>query len=217
MGYRQWPAGAEHGARQPNPPGVQVETRAPARESKIESEVLVPLFLTGISAAVAMLAVGLGCLIFNWPLDSILIAGGVTLLGMWLWRGVLRSEALLWTRERITQHDINGDGQVGKPHDVTLFDTQNWAPPARRAQPAVGGTATKRALSAFVVTCYVMGQTSERAHGIRPWQRGRYKDFRDALLRLGLAQWRDNGNHQLGWELAASQTDALRAIEAHVL
>ena len=208
------------------PEPFMVETRAPQRESKIESEILVPLFAAVISALVVMLVAVIGAVVLDWPLKSVPVAGGATLLLMWAWRGVVRSEALLWTRETITQRDINRDGAVGKPHDVTLLDMRNWSPPPRAPIPEGASlyaeTDTKRALIAFVMSCYTFrtpthAGTSERAHGIRPWQRSRYKDFRDALIRLGIADWQDKDNRRLGWELVVEQDVALGLIAEHVL
>ena len=153
---------------------------------------------------------------FGWPLKSIPVIGGVTLFGMWTWRGVIRSEALLWTRETITQRDINRDGSVGKPHDVTLLNMTDYTPPSRTTQTAEGSD-TKRALLAFVLSCYAFGSTSERAHGIQPWQRKRYLDFRDALMTLGIADWKDKANPRLGWELVAERDIAVALIEERVL
>ena len=198
-------------------PPFMVETSAPQRESKIESEVLVPLFTSGISALVVMVAAGGGAVIFGWPWEAILVSGILVLFCMWAWRGVIRSEALLWTRETITQRDINRDGSVGKPHDVTLLNMADYQPPARTTPTAEGGTETKRALLAFVLSCYAFNSTSERAHGIQPWQRKRYLDFRDALMMLGIADWKNKANPRLGWEMVAERDIAVALIEERVL
>jgi len=195
------------------PAAVQVETRAPLRESRIESEVQVPLLVSLISAGIVVLVVALLAILRGWPWETVPTAGAAALTVMWFWRGVARSEAMLWTRERITQHDINGDGTVGRPHGVTLLNPP--APqPAAEPEPY---TTTKQALIAFTTTCYLTGETSERAHGIRPWQRGRYTDFRDALLRLGLAEWRDPARPRGGWQVVGDLDDALAIIGEHVV
>ena len=68
-----------------------------------------------------------------------------------------------------------------------------------------------------MLSCYAFGSTSERAHGIQPWQRKRYLDFRDALMTLGIADWKDATNPRLGWEMVAERDIAVALIEERVL
>lgn len=196
-----------------------VSTTEPLRASRVESEVVVPFLQTGVTA----LAVT-GALVFvswraDWPWDVPVGGGLIVFVAMWVWR-ILRSDALLWRLERMTGRELDGKPGLGKPHDVTLLNMGDYTPPAPNLPDMMtdGGTPTKRALLSFVMSCYVMGKTSERAHGIKPWQRGRYIDFRDSLIdELRLAQWDDATNHNLGWHMIVDQDTALRMIDDRVL
>ena len=177
-----------------------------------------PLLQTGITA----LAVTFVLVFIAWrkdlPWDVPVWGGAATFCIMWVWR-ILRSDALLWRLERITGRELDGKPGLGKPpHDVTLWNMGDYTPPAPTAPDlTTEGTPTKQAFMSFVMSCYVMGKTSERAHGIMPWQRGRYKDFRDSLFRLKLAEWDDATNHRLGWHMLVNQDTALRTLDTHIL
>ena len=188
------------------------ETRVPVAESRLTTHVFVP-FLTAL-ITMAMVA---GCvMLWQWkPVAGVI--GAVGLLA-YAWR-VLKADGALTRLETITGLELDGKPGIGPAEqDVTLRNMHDYHPPARTVQDiTTDGTPTKHALMSFVMSCYVMGKTSERAHGIRPWQRSRYKDFRSALLRLGLAEWIDDANHNAGWRLVVEQDVALRTIDERVL
>lgn len=196
-----------------------VSTTEPLRASRVESEVVVPFLQTGVTA----LAVTFGLVFVAWRAEwswDVPIGGGLAVfVGMWVWR-ILRSDALLWRLERMTGRELDGKPGIGKPHDVTLLNMGDYTPPASNLPDMTteGGTPTKRALMSFVLSCYVMGKTSERAHGIKPWQRKRYLNFRESLIdKLRIAQWDDVENHNLGWHMVVDQDTALRVIDEYVL
>jgi hypothetical protein len=201
--------------RYPTTPTVEpfmVESRVPVAESRLTTHVFVP-FLT----ALITMALITGCvMLWAWrPVAGII--GAVGLLA-YAWR-VLKADGGLTRLETITGLELDGKPGLGRPdHNVTLLNMRDYQPPTPTVSDITdGGTPTKHALESFVMSCYVMGKTSERAHGIRPWQRARYKDFRDSLLRLGLAEWQDAGNHNAGWRLVVAQDVALRTIAERVV
>lgn len=57
-----------------------------------------------------------------------LVAGGVATLFVWAW-WLFKADALVWTIETVTGHDLNRDGAVGEPprsvsYDIPLSTTQ---------------------------------------------------------------------------------------------
>jgi hypothetical protein len=194
-----------------------VESRVPVGPSRFETHVKVPVALAGIVALAVTFGLVIGTWRFGWSWDVTWIGGLVVFIVMLAWR-LLWVDHLSWRLETITGRELDGKPGIGKPHDVTLYNMHDYTAPPRTEQAAGGeGTPTKQALLAFTMSCYVMRKTSERAHGIRPWQRGRYKDFRDALLQLGIADWRDDANHQLGWDLVVDQDTAIQQVAEHIL
>lgn len=194
--------------------GFQVESKTPLRVSRVESEVIVPLLITLISAVIVALGLGIAAWRYAWSAD-VPLWGFVGVLGLvWAWR-LLRSDRLMWQLERMTGHDIDGDGQTGKP-GITLLD------PAVARQRAQSETLTQRQesaqaeLIAFVGRCVASG-TSESDLGIKPGRRGDYVECRDALLTLGIATWNDPNRRAAGWSLAVSSDVAAQIIEDHVI
>ena len=82
--------------------------------SRVDSEVIVPLLQTGITA----LAVTFVLVFIAWRKDlawDVPVWGGAaTFCIMWVWR-ILRSDALLWRLERITGRELDGKPGIGKP------------------------------------------------------------------------------------------------------
>lgn len=199
----------------PAEPPFMVESRQPAAPSRFETHVIVPLAQSGVSALVVTMALVVVGWRQDWAWDVPVLGGLLTFTGFWVWR-LWFGDRLLWGVETIIKHDVTGDGKVGRPHDVTLYNMGDYTAPPR-VDADLDGTPTKRALIAFVLTCYNTGKTSERAHGVMPWQRARYKDFRDSLLRLQVAEWNNPANHKRGWRLIVTPDVALSVIDAHIL
>ena len=70
-------------------------------------------------------------------------------------------------------------------------------------------------LVGFVNRCYTVG-TSASAQGIKPGDRAEYLEARDLLLRLGLAEWRNETTKRLGWDMTTDQAHTVKVIREHV-
>ena len=195
----------------PAPPATaepwMVETRVPVGPSRVETHVIVPL----LHATITMILLAAVVLLWQWhPL-----AGAVGTVGLlvWGWR-ILLGDRLAWKLETITGRDITGDGQVGRPGALGLINPQ-----AARQEVAQQETQTSDLprMNAFVVRCFIDG-TPEAKQRIRPntKERTNYVECRDGLLRLGLARWRNEENHDSGWDMVLDREQTLAIIAQHV-
>jgi len=192
-------------------PAATVTTSAPLRSSRVESEVVVPFLQTAITLLFIALCAGL------WLWRPLAGALGTVALLVWAWR-MLRSDALMWRLERMTGADMTGDGVVGKPGAITLYNPAvARTKVAHAAAQAQDEHSDQERMLTFVKLCYLKG-TSEAAQGIKPntAARDNYVECRDALLALDLAYWRNPAVHSAGWEMAlADAQDALDIVEYH--
>jgi hypothetical protein len=194
--------------------GFRVESQTPLRVSRVESEVIVPLLQTAITAGIV--AVGLAVLTWrlDWSWDVPIIGFVGVLAAMWAWR-LLRSDRLMWALERMTGEDLNHDKAIGKP-GITLFNPEAARQEARGHAQQQQSESAKSELIAFVGRCAVSG-TSEGSLGIAPGRRGDYVECRDALLHLGIAEWTDPQRRSAGWRLVVAPEIAAQIIEQYVL
>ncbi|MFA6305722.1 MAG: hypothetical protein WC651_03265 [Candidatus Gracilibacteria bacterium] len=124
----------------------------------------------------------------------------------------------LWSFERRSGRDIDGDGVTGKPEPghTILIDPEK----ARRANEADAADVERLTrvakLRAFVNRCYEVGSTAEAKHNVKPGDRAEYLAMRDTLFRLGLADWRVEGKPGAGWRLVHSHFRTLKVIAEHV-
>lgn len=174
-------------------PGYEVER--PMRQPSVASDVMVP-FLQSI---ITGLIVGTGITTLLWHLADApfwgtwVIIASTSAVAAWLWRLGTVSETL-WTVERIIGRDITGDDVVGKPeaHIVTV-----------RGPGVSTLTPEERKRVEFIQFIRGIDATGDSTY--RRWQhllgRTKYEEFRDALLKTGLAEWIDESNHQRGWRL----------------
>lgn len=181
--------------------------------SRNNDTVETPLMQTIITALFITLFVGTLTYSLKWPVEVPLVTLGFSLLVTWFWRLRL-FDGLLFAVERITQTDLTGDNQIGKPSHLIVKN----APVARsKAQSQIKESTTHTRLSAletFTKKCYSIG-TSESAQGIKPNDRATYLENRDTLFRLGIADWKSS-NPKSGWKMLLPEDAALEAIQAHV-
>lgn len=198
------------------PPGSEVESATPARAADLVADLLVPL---GQAAVTGGLLGGLfvfllaevggfkGDLVKVWALASLAVAAVAWVILL------LDSRRLLWALERVTGRDLDGDRQVGEPQERLVFlnreRARQDAAQARRADE----------WSTFVSFVKAL---QHRGTGYDAWEsvigRGRYVEYRDALIDYGLARWRSYGpngrpNFKQGWKLTASPEDILERLE----
>lgn len=178
-------------------------SRAPAVTPDFLTPALQALFLGALGGAVVGVVVNA---LTGLPIVGVgLGAGLVVTLGAFLWR--LRAcDRTLWTAERLTGRDIDGDGAVGQP-------AQPWREPVlvnpytgQRAR-AEDEHAQERAQFAEFVT--VASADSSARNLERRYGRARATSWRDALIGAGWAAWRTASTRD-GWAL----TDDPAAIVA---
>lgn len=198
--------GADAGEPLGAPPPGLYETRRPRARPTVESQVMVPLLQSIILAlaggvGLTWAANALGLIRGWWPLLPGLVLG--VFLVAFLSR-MFASEATLWSIETLLGGDINRDGFVGRPEEPHFVVVQGPGPEPPESR-------LKRELLEFVRSCYAFDDTSYAR-----WEpligRNKYVQFRDTLIRSGLAAWRDPGNRKLGWTLTASPEDIERLI-----
>ena len=123
---------------------------------------------------------------------------------------------LVWRIERFIGDDADDDDA---PDDA---ETHLMAVQADAARQSVATETRQRSADArllwlisFVARCYTVG-TSESAQGIKPGERAKYLEARDLLFRLGLAEWRDEHNKRLGWDMTTNQAMTVKTLREHV-
>ena len=209
------------GAALPAPGGpaaIAIERRQPHREPNMTADVGVPIAQALATAAVAgILAGALGLLAGR--ADALKLATGafvITLALAWLWRlGVVTN--LLQVVETVTRTDLDGDGQPGDDGHPLLVNPGAARQKAQRAERQREQAAKLADLLTFWRACHVKG-TAERAHGVQPGtpQQTAYRAKRDVLLRLGLARWQNEANHNAGWKLTTNEAEAVEILRQHV-
>lgn len=187
---------------------VSVETTAPLRASRVESEFVVPVLQTVFSAVLLTLCI----VLWSWLPAAGLVATAA--LVMWGWR-LLRSDKLLWQIERLTRHDLDGDGVAGDPimTVVNPVDARHTA----ANNPLRNTAAAQQSLTAFVYLCASVPRPTEEALGIPTGDRAGFVKYRDKLMDLGIAAWDNPERHSAGWHLAVTPDIAAGIIEKHLV
>lgn len=197
-------------------PPFMVETSAPLRASRLESEVAVPFLHAAITALIVFISLALASVMADWPWEVSGIGFVVTLAGVWLWR-LLRSDALMWRLERMTGHELTGDNVLGKPTMTVVNQADARAQAAQDNYNTVRATAAaQQSLIAFVHLCASVPKPTEKALGIPTGDRDGYVAYRTKLMQLGIARWDNPDNHDAGWHLGVTTETAARIIEQHL-
>lgn len=172
------------------------ETKKSARQPVVESDVVVPLLQSLVTAltlggAFTMLTWGGGWLP-AWPTFG--VAAAVVLAGSWLFYLFL-SRQTLWMIERYTGQDLNQDGRIGGPqvHPFPVNPRQGQQAAAEAAEQA-----WRKEFASFIRRCET--ETSQRF-----WEKrvGRDKltEWRGLLITQGFAAWNNPGDQRAGWKL----------------
>jgi hypothetical protein len=201
----------------PEAGGYSLVTERPAIVPTVQSMFAVPMLTAiGTAAVVAILALALAWAV-GLPVRAVAIITAAALAGGWFWRLGL-ADKVLWRVEEWSGRDLTGDGIPGRPPDFTLVNATR-ARGAVARQAAQDDLATRRAaLLAFVDRCFVAG-TSEGAHGIDASgpERDNYVRCRDALMAVGLAQWKNPERPRAGWVMTADPATTKGIVQNHVM
>ena len=199
---------------QPAAQRPDIEVESPARGAGLVADWLVPFLQAMTSGALFGGFVALVVAQTNYRGNLGALFLGVTLFVAALaWLVLLRdSRRLLWSLERLTGWDLDRDQQVGKPEERLVFlnagQGQQQAHQQRLGQERSEFVRFVRRLDAF--------GTSQRS-----WEpqigREQYVRFRDALLRLGWAEWnsldQDGQPHERqGWSLTLPAAEIVAKI-----
>lgn len=175
-----------------------IETERPIAQPSVSANVLVP-FLQAIILSVSSSVPATWLLIEAevvkgwWPAWAV-VAG--LFFGIAFMRRSNAAEETLWVVERVLGVDLDGDKQVGEPIII-----QGTSPIQR-----------KRAdFMTFLRAIQATGDTS-RERFESSLGRARYEEFRDVLLRAGLAEWRSDDNHRLGWDWIGNAEEVIRQL-----
>lgn len=199
-------------------PGFRIERRTPSRTPALEADVFVPGLQAVFTAVAACITVGLLAWAFGWSWRVPVVLCALALAGAWLWR--LRvMDSLLWIIESATGLDTPVK-QTGTPvHDFTLRNPGIARQSAHRAATDTANVSRRGELLRFVGRCYLAG-CSESAHGLHGGggpDRERYRENRDALIALGVADWKNPNRPSAGWKLIVPQSEAMLLVSKHTL
>lgn len=190
---------------------ISVETTSPLRANRIESEFGVPALQTIFSAAL----LGLCIVLWRWHIEAGIVATAALLI--WAWR-MLRSDKLLWQIERLTRHDLDGDGVQGEPTMTVINGRDARQQAAHDPYNTLRDTATaQQSLIAFVYLCASVEHPTEEALNIPTGDRDGYVRYRNRLMDLGIAAWNVPNRHNAGWHLTVAPETAAAIIEKHLV
>jgi hypothetical protein len=189
-----------------------IETSAPARAADIKADLLVPL---GQAVVTGALVGGLGIMAavkVRPGIDAFavwVIVAGLVATAVWVYL-LIESRRLLWTIERVTGRDIDGDGEKGKPAlppiqvEVTSGQKQVYL-------ELPGKPEALAALARGVLAGRPMAEDSWSGRA-GPFSRSEFRQIRDTLIERGLATWRNPDAKAQGCELTAAGRAVFRRL-----
>lgn len=198
------------------PPGSEMETAIPARPASFVADVVVPFVQALVTGALlaGLVVFALGELAPGWDVDPFKVWLGLALaITALTWLILLgQTRRLLWTIEKLTGLDLDGDQLAGKPTERVVIVGAGTA----KEQATQRANEHRASLFAqFVAGIPIKGTA------LRAWEaemgRETYGDYRDVLIRLGWAEWNSSKkdgspNERQGWELTMPAADILERI-----
>lgn len=201
---------------------VEIENTTPHRAPKLESDVAVPAAMSAIIGLAVSIGVFVIALATNRTLATALQFGSIAFIGTFLVALFQRLGVIdngLNVREKITQTDTDDDSDTGEENTThnMLQNPGQAREVSNKIASGNGGALRTAELLSFVTRCATIG-TSEAKLGIgtSPQQRQQYKQLRDSLIELGIAEWKNEERRALGWELRMTPEQAAPIISAHV-
>ena len=131
------------------------------------------------------------------PLVAVVLFAGA--LTAYHWR-----KHVLWTMERWSQHDLDGDGVQGEPGERWLLVNR---------QPDGSTPLENMTMAEFVRICSEKGTAWHNVWA--PMERisqGEWQTKTDMLIGAGFARWKNNDHKKLGWHLLASADTIIREL-----
>jgi len=188
----------------------------PVRPPTVASDWAVPLLQALTLAVVPTLAVIAGYCAIRYDVPELFGVAVFFLMVAWLLhRRMDDVRETIWRTETAQNVDIDGDGVVGRPKRPMVVN----GPSARDVDtPDVDGAR----LEEFVNACYRPATRKHpRANSVRALRDAGFTDaeteeFRELLIRLGIARWRTPGDPKAGWVLTASREATLAVVRQHV-
>ncbi len=179
-------------------PGVRYERRRPARSANIESDVAVPGVQALITGLIGGIAGGIVAMLVHAPKPWAwgLAIGVITTAVTWILL-LVDHRQLLWEIEEVIGRDLDDDGIVGDPDPPAPEERLILVHDAGRHHQV-----NERArFEAFIRGCEVHGTSQNYWEGPGRLEREEYLRWRDALIRLGWAKWRNPRHPRQGWVL----------------
>jgi hypothetical protein len=131
--------------------------------------------------------------------------------------GIRSYNAGMWSIERRLDRDLDGDGAIGEPGHLAVFNADAARADVASERYEFEKSVTMAELLKFVDKCAAIGSTSETAHGVKPntEARKRYVYCRDLLMQLHLAEWKSD-DPRAGWQMTVSPHKARQVIAEYV-
>ncbi len=197
-------------------PGTSYIRREPFRSASIEADVGVPALQALISGAFISAAGWVAAGIIHAPNPAMIGAFAGTLSACAIW--LLKMEQhyhLLWRVEEIVGEDLDDDGIVGRP---TPKPEERLIPVhgAGVEYQGKGDTYLQKQFEEFVRGCEVHGTAQNFWETVRRLPREDYIRFRDVLIRLKWARWRNPAHPNLGWILNAPADEIIARMFRNV-
>jgi len=193
------------------PAGTQYTRSRPARNVTMQSDVSVPAVqsvITGLLVGIAAVAI---CFAADSPYTSKISLVCAIGAGCITWFILsFQYHKLLWDTETITNHDLDGDGEIGQPTttriEVDITDDK------RKRTVILNLEISQDKLVTFAKGILAGKSTSESTWVGKLFSPAEYNELRDELIARGLAEWRNRDVPQQGWKLTLAGMAVFRKL-----
>jgi hypothetical protein len=206
-----------YGLAETLPAGSEYERRKPERSASLESDALVPVVQSLVSALVASISAGVASALTGiWqPFPAAGVCGVGALALSWL---VLLREhrGLLWDVERVISGNFGTESPTGTPQDVLRVEiTEHKGHNQHISYLELPGTPQQLMTLANGLLGGKGTSESDWTGSGKPFSRSEFREIRTALIDRGLATWANPDHHAQGWELTAAGRAVMRRIADH--
>ncbi len=190
------------------------KTPVSSAASSVESNFQTPLY---ISLASGVCTLAIGTFVFHWTFSDTLGLATIVISAVWGWQ-VIGDRALKYTIERITNHDLDGDGYIGEPPEpqknlrVTVTENRNTGSWTGYFESPIDESVLGQFARA-ILAGRPAGERNWTGQG-QPFSLNEYTDFRDELIERGLFVWKNRNAHQQGFRLTARGRAVFKELAA---